>query len=138
MKDYSSWHKIKTESENTGQSKLFREREIWWTSIGNNIGFEQDGKHDLYERPVLVFRKFNKEMFWALPMTSKAKEGKFYFSFPLHGENRTAILSQLRVLSSKRLIRRIGKISNQNFIDVETAIINLIKSNDPLSGASGA
>lgn len=36
---------------------LFYEREIWWCSLGVNIGFEQDGTNDLFERPVLVIKK---------------------------------------------------------------------------------
>lgn|SRR3989344_6932188 len=104
-KDFSKWHAVKTEIENEYSEKLFREREIWWCSLGMNVGFEQDGKNERFERPVLVFRKFNKGMFWGIPITSKYKEGKFYFSFNIKNEIMVAILSQMRVLSSKRLIR---------------------------------
>ncbi len=30
-----------------------------WCSIGINVGDEEDGKNELYERPVLVIKKFN-------------------------------------------------------------------------------
>ncbi len=39
-KDFSQWHLIKTIIENEYHGPLFREREIWWCSIGTNVGFE--------------------------------------------------------------------------------------------------
>ena len=134
IRNFSQWHKLKSDIEDRNWSPLFREQEIWWCSLGANIGIEEDGKNLLFERPVLVLRKFNKDMLWALPMTSKKKEGRFYHSFPLHNQGRTAILSQLRVLSAKRLIRRIGKISDIQFSSLENALVSLLKETDPLRG----
>lgn len=59
MKDYKNWHNLKLKIENNGtkKKKKFREREIWWCSLGENIGFEQDGKNEKFERPILVLRK---------------------------------------------------------------------------------
>lgn len=67
-------------------------------------------------------------------MTSKKKEGRFYYSFLMHDIERSAILSQLRVLSGKRLIRRLGKVSDKQFALVENAIIALINETDPFRG----
>lgn len=39
---------------------------------------ETDGKHHSFERPVVVIYKFNKEMFWGIPLTSKEHIGKYY------------------------------------------------------------
>ncbi|MCX6731630.1 MAG: type II toxin-antitoxin system PemK/MazF family toxin [Candidatus Parcubacteria bacterium] len=137
-KDFQKWHKLKLEIEEKHKLPFFREREIWWCSLGANIGVEEDGKNELFERPVLVFRKFNREMFWGLPMTSKRKEGKFFFTLHFHEEERSAILSQIRTLSGKRLIRRIGKISENKFEKIEKAVISLIKQNGPLAEPSSA
>jgi hypothetical protein len=30
----------------------FREKEIWWACLGANIGFEQNGKNENFERPI--------------------------------------------------------------------------------------
>ena len=122
IRKFRKWHELKSNIENKTWLPLFREQEIWWCSLGANIGVEEDGKNTLYERPILILRKFNKEMLWALPMTSKKKEGKFYSSFPMHEQDRTVILSQLRVLSSKRLIRRIGKISDNQFSTLKASL----------------
>lgn len=133
-KDFSQWHSIKTIIENEHHPPLFREQEIWWCSLGTNIGFEEDGKSTLFERPVLVWRKFNRELFWGLPMTSKKKEGRFYYSFPLHDHDRTVIISQLRVLSAKRLIRRLSKLSDHHFVLLDQSVCSFIKETDPLRG----
>jgi mRNA interferase MazF len=56
-KDFRKWHfrkKLVHESKNI---PYFYEREIWWCSIGLNVGYEQDGKNDNFERPVLVLKK---------------------------------------------------------------------------------
>ncbi|MCX6751195.1 MAG: type II toxin-antitoxin system PemK/MazF family toxin [Candidatus Nomurabacteria bacterium] len=149
MKDYFKWHAIKSDIENSGKEILFRDREIWWCSLGENVGFEQDGKNEKYERPVLVFRKFNKGMFWGLPLTSKEKNDSFHYKLTLHIKNENdeieekismVILSQLRLLSGKRLIRRVARINENNFKEIENKVISLIKTNEngPLSGSSSA
>ncbi|HBM45363.1 MAG: hypothetical protein UT05_C0011G0007 [Parcubacteria group bacterium GW2011_GWF2_38_76] len=51
-----------------------------------------------------------------------------------------AILSQMRLLSSKRIIRRIVRINENTFSKIERKFVDLIleKPNGPLSGSSGA
>ena len=134
-KDFQEWHSLKSLIDLNEKQILYRSQEIWWCSLGANVGVEADGKHSLFERPVIVFRKFNREMFWGLPLTSQQKESQpFYFEFPLHGEPQVAVLSQMRTLSSKRLIRRVGKISDSKFIELNNAIIFFINKTDPLRG----
>lgn len=137
-KDFMVWHALKTTIENDKIIPLFQEREIWWSALGSNVGFEEDGKNRLFERPVLVLKKFSKDVFWALPMTSKSKSSRYYHTFLLNGVERTVILSQLRLLSSKRLLRRVGKINELQFFAVVNCLIDILKNNGPHSGASGA
>lgn len=77
MKDFDGWHPIKTKIELDGKTPTIRQREIWWGSIGVNIGVEQDGKNRLYERPVLVVRKFNHRHFMGIPLTTQLKDFPF-------------------------------------------------------------
>ena len=73
-KDFQKWHTKKTEIERSNDIRIFfHEREVWWCTIGSNVGFEQDGKGEKFARPVLIFKKFNKEIFWALPLSTKIK-----------------------------------------------------------------
>lgn len=122
------WTKLKIRII-VAQPKLdfyFHEREIWWASLGINIGFEQNGKNELYERPVLILRKFNKNMFWALPLTSKNRQGSYYFTSEYSQRRYTIILSQLRLMSSKRLLRKIRTLPMDEFINVKNAIKSLL------------
>ncbi len=108
MKDFDSWNNEKKNLENTGHEILsFHEREIWWCSICYNLGDEQDGKNELFERPVLILKKFNSKICWALPMTTKQKEGLYYHKLEHDGQVFSVILSQLRLVSVKRFRRYI-------------------------------
>ena len=40
--------------DNGQHSVSFKERDIFWVSIGQNIGYEQNGKSDIFSRPVLI------------------------------------------------------------------------------------
>src|SRR3989338_4529231 len=107
MKDFSEWHNIKHKIENFQVEKLFHDREIWWCSLGSNIGFEQDGKNAKYERPILIFRKFSKGMFWGLPLTSKEKDDIFHHKIILHlidqNEKPQEKISEIPELTSEQI-----------------------------------
>lgn len=121
-KDYSVWTPLKRSLHNTEEARLFfHEREIWYCHIGENIGFEQDGRGEEFLRPVMIVRKFNNEIFWGISLTHTAKDSPFYFSFirwledGVNAGESTAILSQIRLIDAKRLRRMIGYISNGDF-----------------------
>lgn len=124
---FKQWTKLKIKTHLSERIIYFREKEIWWASLGANIGFEQNGKNENFERPILVFRKFGKDMLWAIPLTSKDKEGIFYFDIRHLGFKSSLILSQLKLLSSKRLIRKIGIIPANDFANIKDAVIKLVK-----------
>ena len=104
----------------------FRERQIWWCSFGLNIGFEQDGKNNRFERPALILKKFNPYVLWILPMTSIAKSGKYYYQFEHNNRKYSIILSQLRLISSKRLLRKIRTFPGDEFKRVRELIKNFL------------
>ncbi|MBP7898518.1 MAG: type II toxin-antitoxin system PemK/MazF family toxin [Candidatus Gracilibacteria bacterium] len=110
-KDFTNWHKFKAQLDSRKRPPTFSEGEIWWCSVGVNVGVEADGKNLYFERPILIIRKFNDEMLWALPLTSKMKKGRFYSTLEVNGVIETVMLSQIKTLSSKRLQRPIGKIN---------------------------
>lgn len=129
-KDFSSWHKRKAWLHNEQPRVFFNTRDVWWCSLGSNIGFEQDGKGGKFARPVLVFKKFNNEIFWALPLSlqvkTKKETARFYAPVYLEdGIPRTAILSQLRLIDGKRLLEKVGMISQENYVEIQKAVIHL-------------
>ena len=110
-RDYVGWYRLKARLNAKSITVHFNEREIWWCSIGANIGSEEDGKSQLHERPVLILKKYNDTLFTGIPLTSVAKLGVFYYHIKTDELDGVAILSQTRALSSQRLQRRIGRIS---------------------------
>ena len=128
-KDFQKWHKAKKELDKNLSRLFFHEREVWWCSIGLNIGFEQDGRGECFARPILIFKKFNNEVFWAIPLSTKIKKGKFYVSIELgDGVPRVVIISQLRLMDAKRLIDKMSTVSDANYKLIKKAVINLCDS----------
>ncbi len=127
-KDFDTWNKQKKQLHGVKRKEklYFKEREIWWSSLGVNIGHEQDGKHDKFERPVLILKKFNHNLFWGLPVTSQQKQGRYYQPITYEKEGYQVILSQLRALSSKRLLRKISKINRGEFNEVKAGLARLL------------
>ena len=128
-KDFQKWHKAKKELDKNLSRLFFHEREVWWCSTGLNIGFEQDGRGEYFARPILIFKKFNNEVFWAIPLNTKIKKGKFYVSIELgDGVPRVVIISQLRLMDAKRLIDKMSTVSDDNYKLIQKAVINLCDS----------
>ena len=122
---FIEWIKLKILLHANGKILYFKEGQIWWVNFGQNIGREINGKHANFERPAIVLKKFGGDTFWALPVTSVPKEGRHYYRFANpDGRQNFVNLSQLRLMSSQRMIRKIGRLDEMDF----NAIRNLIKS----------
>ena len=50
---------------------LFKEGEVWWCSVGLNVGEEEFGKGERFVRPVLIFKKFTQNSFLGIPLTGQ-------------------------------------------------------------------
>lgn len=130
-KDFKSWHSLKSRINTSQQLPTFKERELWWCSVGVNIGHEIDGKNQYFNRPVIVIRKFNKHIFWGVPLTTKFKDNPFYFPIDFtghekHPRKRYAMISHLRLYDSKRLHDKIGRLSYDQFEALQFALAGLI------------
>jgi|SRR3990167_4713209 len=115
-KDFNTWNFQKQKLHLSDNSIIFYEREVWWTRVGVNVGVEIDGKNRFFLRPVIIIRKFNRDMALVIPTTTKNKANKFYLDTA--GENERgyrACLSQIRVMSAKRLVRKTGKIKKEDY-----------------------
>ena len=126
-KDYKIWHNKKTLINKEKDRPFFHERDIFFCSLGSNIGFEQDGKGDDFLRPVIVIKKFNKEVCLVIPITKTAKKGKYYFSFSYkEGVSSVAILSQVRLVDAKRLEYKSGTLSQEDFRNLKEKLRQLL------------
>lgn len=133
IKEFDAWNKEKkrVHTSEKDYTFFFHEREVWWCAMGANIGVETDGKHHSFERPVIIIYKFNKEMFWGVPLTSKERVGRYYQKITHDQGNAWAILSQLRTWSSKRLSRRIGKVPEGDFTEIVSRIRGFLQIETP-------
>lgn len=119
-KDFDTWN-IKKKAINKRDAILyFKEREIWWCSLGCNVGSEEDGKNDNFERPILIFRIFGTDILWVIPLTTQLdrENSRITYKFNIDGVINTADISQLKLISKKRLLRYIGLISFEDFQNI--------------------
>lgn len=127
-KDYQFWHKLKTYINNASYRVKFKEGDVWFCRLGMNIGSEQDGKGEHFLRPILVLKKFNSQVFLAIPLTKTAKTGRFYYSFQLKDSvASTAILSQIRLVDAKRLKYQIGRLNKENMFQIKQKLKQLLE-----------
>jgi len=115
MAKHDAWNEVKKELDNLDNKVFFKEREIFWMSIGENIGFEQNGKGEIFSRPVLIVKKFSKNIFYGIPLSTKIKEGSFFYTFTFQSKMSNALLVQGRLFDSKRLENKMGMIDKDEF-----------------------
>ena len=104
------------DSNGRQRSKIFfNAGEIWWVTLGKNIGGESYGKWPNFARPVYIFRKFSADSFLALPITSREKIGSWYLPIEFKWLKRTLILPQIRYMSAQRLLEKIADIPEKSW-----------------------
>jgi mRNA interferase MazF len=86
------------------------EGEVWWASLGENIGAEINGKSRDFTRPVVIFRKLSHEFYLALPLTTKERYGTWYTKCNFLGKEQFVCLHQARSLDHRRLHSRLGEL----------------------------
>ena len=79
MKDFDTWNFQKKKINYYKQRKNYHAGDIWWMYTGVNIGFEQDGKHENFERPCLIIKGFNKEVCLIVPLSTVHKSNNFIY-----------------------------------------------------------
>lgn len=63
-------------------------------------------------------------LFLVVPLTKKQKDNKYYFNIKHNNIDSWVILSQVRLISSRRLLRRTGALSEDKFKEVTDKIKN--------------
>ena len=82
-KDFDTWNALKKHIHQKRFLAFVHAREVWWCSLGLNVGTEQDGKHAAFERPVLILRKFNRGSVPIAPITSQLKRTPYHVRLPM-------------------------------------------------------
>lgn len=126
MNDFDAWNIKKQELDRNKRELLFKEREIWWCSIGKNIGEEVYGKGKGFRRPVVIFRKLTGNSCLAIPTTTKPRTGSWYHHFKVAGKERWAMMHQMRFISANRLWLRESSLSAGEFSELKKSVAGLL------------
>lgn len=114
-KHFEAWINLKAKLHDMNRLRAVHEGDVWWCAMGENIGVEINGKHEVFSRPVLVFKKLSRYGFMGIPLTSQLHQGNWYVQFTFKEKTEVAALAQARVMSVARLYKRMGTIPDSDF-----------------------
>lgn len=115
-KDFDKWNTRKKIIHGQKSGVFYHKREIWWCTLGVNIGNEQDGSGNEYRRPVLVLKGLSIQTCIIIPLTTSTEEHALRPSVGIVDDKKArALLSQLRVIDIKRLVKKIGYLDKDIF-----------------------
>ena len=128
FKRFLEWIRLK-ERLDAAESKppLFKEGEIWWCAVGENVGTEISGKNKGFSRPVIVFKKYGHLSFFGIPMTSQDKQGSWFVRITQSGIRSTAIVSQGKYYDVRRMYTRMGILDESDYARVKERFLSLHK-----------
>ena len=120
LEEFDDWNIVKKRAQITNNDVGFKERDIYWLRLGKNIGSEEYGKGNEYQRPVVIVKKLTNELFFGIPLSSILKNGSYFYTFSYQdkkGKIRTncAMILQLKAFDKKRLMGRIGMMAKEDF-----------------------
>lgn len=140
IKNFDKWTIVKKKIELNSSFVSAHDGTIWFCSVGENIGYEEDGKNANYERPVLVLRKWSQKCFLGVPLTRTLRNGSYFYTFEFESKNSCALLIQIRTFDFKRLSRLLGSIPDRQLYEIRKQLCSLIMKADPptVGESSGA
>lgn len=125
--DFDQWNERKKKLHNRTDAPFFHKREIWWCSLGINIGFEQDGSGENYYRPILILKGMGRQTCFAIPLTTSTKDHPLRPSIGMiEGKEAHALLSQTRLIDAKRLMRKMGYLDKKIFEEIRKAVKDML------------
>jgi len=127
FKDFDKWNDQKKEIEMEEKTRYCKSREVWWCSMGLNIGFEENGKGEVFRRPVLVLKRLSKNTALIAPITKSSQEHKFRMKVGIiSSKNASVIMSQIKTIDTKRLSLKICMLDKKIFVEIKKAFKELL------------
>jgi len=128
QKDFDGWNEQKKKTDASDEYlPLYYEREVRWCQLGVNIGFEQDGTGRGYSRPVVILKGFSRHVCLVIPLTASMKKNKYHFALgEIEGVEASAIISQLRLIDTRRLDQHIGVVGKEIFNVMRKAVKDML------------
>lgn len=121
VKDFNSWNDVKKVVDGNMTVRV-REGEVRWLAMGVNVGSEIDGKGAHFTRPALVVHCIGDKLTLIIPLTTSNKNIPGYLPFEWKGRKDNLCLHQMKIVSTKRLLNRVAKISDTKLKAVKEAI----------------
>tara|TARA_Y100000310_G_C20488990_1_gene718212 strand:- start:141 stop:533 length:393 start_codon:yes stop_codon:yes gene_type:complete len=116
IKRFTQWIGLKEKlHQQQHEAPHVSEGDIWWASVGENVGSEINGKSDLFSRPVIICKKLAHGFFFVVPTTTQEKAGSWFVGFKQHGRDMTACLHQARSIDYRRLSNKLGALDDSDF-----------------------
>lgn len=126
IKNFLEWIGLKEKIHNQSSCPTFyKEGDIWWCAIGENVGIEINGKGTMFSRPVYVYKKFSKNGFLGMPLSTKNKAGSWYVEISFQDKKSIVNLSQIRAFSSSRLYEKMGALDDNDRAKIKNGFIRL-------------
>ena len=126
QKDFDAWNKKKKLLDENKRDLLFKEGEIWWCSLGLNIGEEVYGKGGDFRRPVVILRKLSHNSCIVMPTSTKKREGSWYHHLRIQDKERWVLMNQVRFISANRLSVRESALSRDEFGELKKSVAGLL------------
>jgi len=117
-------------NDSQSSQQFFYEGEVWHCLLGLNIGHEQNGDRSSFMRPVLIIQRFGAHIFWAVPLSTKLPLGsQHHHLFEHEGKEYSALVTQLRALDERRLVRKLYEIDSRTFYEIKLHLArNLLRT----------
>ncbi|WP_439372676.1 type II toxin-antitoxin system PemK/MazF family toxin [Bradyrhizobium sp. DASA03120] len=125
-KNFDAWNELKKKTD-AEQPRLYTVREVWWCRLGVNVGTEQDGRGEWYVRPCVILRGFGPDACLVVPLTTSTRDHPLRISVgSVDGREARANLSQLRVVDTRRLERKVCFLDKEMFANMRKAVRGLL------------
>ena len=128
IKRFLEWIGLKEKLQNIkSQPPLVNEGDLWWISIGENVGSEINGKSDIFSRPGIIYKKLSRSFYFVVPTTTQEKKGSWFVEFSHKGRQMVACLHQARAIDYRRLFSKLGTLDDEDFKRIKNGFIHLYK-----------
>lgn len=127
--NFNEWNEVKKDTNIKTNNVYFKEREIFWLRLGQNIGNEEYGKGNEFQRPVLIVRRLTSTIFIGVPLTSTLKDNDYFHRFEYNTKKEkvenSAMILQLRTFDKNRLMTKMGMLNKDDFEKIKNKIARL-------------
>lgn len=119
-KRFSDWINLKAElHEKNINVPHVNEGDIWWASIGENVGWEVNGKSRNFSRPVIILKKMARGFYFVIPATTQLKVGTWYIHYRHQSVHAVACIHQARAIDHRRLWSKMGRLDDSDFMRIK-------------------